>query len=472
MSHRAHGGPSPPPRWDRGIALGTVASLLAHGAFLAYVGMRLSTPDVGIAFELPQEMEFGLTEAVEVEAAPGGDEPAPEDGEPGAVGDGVPENADDVDQDRSESDEDPDPSEQGEQPKPRPERKAKVSTPKRADDGDGFGTRALPPGAQLALRMNMERVRASPLAPNIRRLLANVPDWQAVLGGSGLEPVDDLARILIATPDLHRSKVVIAGRHEGDSALPRDIVARMAAAHGKPAEWTRDEGVPVAPWPDRDVTERRIALIGRSHFAISRPQDLPRLLAIAQARQARQAQAGEEGEGATLDPEAWGKALLALGDDEALTLEVEGARHFVRGPMADRFPIRLRVAAEDRPNGHVRLTAEGTYDTPQAATDALVYAERVREAYARNVLLQLSGMARVLREAKMTQDGEQVKFRTELTLDQTRLLLGYIEGFLVRGQPPAKATGGRLPQEEPTPDTEDGSEDPPPPNPYLERGLP
>jgi hypothetical protein len=443
-------GPTTPPRWRVGIAMGLLGSLVAHGAFLAYVGAYLSTPDVGLSFELPEDVEFGLTEAVEVEAAPGAAEPEPPPEAASATG---------VGGDTSTEDETPDPddgpSKDEADPKP-PEDAAKT------DQGsdDGFGTRALPPGAQLALRMDMTRIRASPLAPNIRRLLGNVPDWQAVLGGSGLEPVDDLARVLIASPNLHRSRVVIAGRHEGDPDLPRDIVTRMAAARGQVAEWTTDEGVPVAPWPDADTTERHIAIIGKSHFAISRPDDLPRLLAIAQARQAR---TGPDGDGtAGPDPEAWGEALLALGEDEALALEVEGARHFVRGPMTARFPTRLRIAAQELPNGRVRLSGEGTYDSPDAAQDALEYAERVREAYARNVLLQLSGLGRALRQAELEATAETLRFETELTLDQIRLMLGYIEGFLSRGQPPGRPSPGRQPPRDDPP----ADEDAPLPNPY------
>lgn len=417
-------GPTRPPRWGIGIALGALASLLGHGAFLLYVGMRLTTPDVGLTFELPEDAQFGLTEAVEVEAAEGPDTPEPPSESSGASAAGT-AMKDDA---QESSDDDADEGDGEEEPS-----KTDSHGPDAEDDPNhGFGTRALPPGAQLALRMNMTRIRSSPLASDIKELLANVPDWQAVLGGSGLEPVDDLARLLIASPNLHRSTVVIAGRHEGDADLARDIVARMANAHGQSAEWSRDEGVPVAPWPDRDATERRIALIGTQHFTISRPQDLPRVLAIAQARQAEQADGGTT---AAPDPEAWAEALLSLEDDEALTLEVEGARHFVRGPMQDRFPIRMRVAIQELPTGRVQISAEGTYGGPDDAGEALAYAERVREAYASNVLLRVAGVTRVLREAELEHDGATLTGRMELTLEQIRLLLGYVEGVLARGQP-------------------------------------
>jgi hypothetical protein len=434
-------GPSTEPRWQARIAVGALASLALHVSFLAYVGWVFTAPDVGLSFELPTEVEFGLTEAVEAATAPE-PEPVPEEPPAGsAVG---------VDT-------------EGSAEKPAPPRKEPRPPPQQPSGPEAeFGTRALPPGAQLALRMNMARIRNSPLAPNVRRLLANIPDWQAVLGGSGLEPVDDLERVLIASPNLHRSRVVIGGRHEGDPALPRDIVARMAETRGKAADWTTAEGIPVAPWHDDDTTERLIALIGPGHFAISRPEDLPRVLAIAQARQARKARANADSDSSGLDPTAWGEALLSLGDDEAITLEVEGARNFVRGPMAARFPTRLRIAAVEHPSGLVRLATEGSFDSTDEATAARDFAEQVREAYARNVFLQLSGLGNVLKEAELSQDGSTLRLRLDLNVAQVRLLLGYIEGFLSRGQPPPRP-GRPSPPPAPEPVTEAGAETEPGP---------
>jgi hypothetical protein len=427
-------GPSTEPRWKTGIAVSALASLALHVSFLAYVGWVFTAPDVGLTFELPTEVEFGLTEAVEAAAAPEPD-PTPEEPPAGAAA------AVDT---------------EGTTEEPAPPKKEPRPPPQQPPGPEAeFGTRALPPGAQLALRMDMARIRNSPLAPNVRRLLANIPDWQAVLGGSGLEPVDDLERVLIASPNLHRSRVVIAGRHEGDPALPRDIVARMAETRGKSAEWTTAEGIPVAAWHDDDTTERLIALIGPGHFAISRPEDLPRVLAIAQARQARKARASADSEPSGPDPTAWGEALLSLGDDEAITLEVEGARNFARGPMAARFPTRLRIAAVEHPNGLVRLATEGSYDSTDEATAARDFAEQVREAYARNVFLQLSGLGNVLKEAELSQDGSTLRLRLDLNVAQVRLLLGYVEGFLSRGQPPPRPDRpSPPPASEPAPEAE------------------
>ena len=59
----------------------------------------------------------------------------------------------------------------------------------------------------------MKRVRESPLGPDVTSFLRGVPDWQLLLEGSGIDPVSDLDRLLVATPNLQRSKLVLAGQH-------------------------------------------------------------------------------------------------------------------------------------------------------------------------------------------------------------------------------------------------------------------
>lgn len=463
MNGEPQGGPiaarpsrQPGPR----LATALLASLLLHGAAFAYVQWVATMPDVGIQFQLPVNVELGMTDAVEPAAAP-----PPSAASPPAKAASAHAGASTVDAGV------PAPPHAKASKKRRPEREH--AKPKLASTGrtrgatgatpEGFGTQALPPGAQIALRMDMGVIRRSPLAPDVRKLLGSIPDWQAILGDAGIAPLDDLDRVLIASPDLSRERVVIAGRYTGDPSLPRDIVAHMAAAHDEPVSWSTKDGVPVAPWPDRDATRRMIALIGQHQFTISRPEDLKRVLAVAQARQKSRHRPSHDD---APNPEKWGEALLSMGDGEALSLEVEGARHFVRGPMATRFPTRLRIAVVQLSDGRVQLNGQGTYDSPEEARAALDFAERVRQAYAHQMLLRLMGMASPLEDAQLKVDGSTLDFQTDLTLAQIRLVLGYVQGVISQQQ---RAPGPNAPSGAPA-----GGGEPaagalgqrPPPNPY------
>jgi hypothetical protein len=280
-----------------------LVSCLLHAGFSWLVAVVFRPPALGIEFQVPIDVELGLSE--ELAAAPLPAPAPPPEPEASAANPTV--------------------AGEGEVKKPKPKPKPKPEQPKVAHDGgvaDGGelladpnappGSR-LPPGAQIAVRVDMARIRTSPIAADIRGLLAAIPDWQALLDGSGIDPVDQLDRLLIATPNLQRAKVVIAGRFVGEPRMVDEAVQHMAEAHGGQARWHQlPGGIRVAPWLNADETPREIAVVGPSHFTISRPEDLERVLAIAAARAQHHRDAGEPAQPAD--------ALLSMEAGEGLSL--------------------------------------------------------------------------------------------------------------------------------------------------------
>ena len=182
-------------------AFGLVASLAVHLAAFAYIASATAQFDFDFELTLPIEVEFGLTGEMEMAAA---DMPPKATGTPdprwsGALGEdgddhtpdaGVPMDTDAGTDAGTDADADAD--------------EVEAVAPSTL-----AGPSRIPPGAQLALRVDMKRVRASPLAPDVTRFLQGVPDWQLLLAGSGIDPVADLDRLLVATPNLQRSKLPV-----------------------------------------------------------------------------------------------------------------------------------------------------------------------------------------------------------------------------------------------------------------------
>jgi hypothetical protein len=282
-----------------------------------------------------------------------------------------------------------------------------------------------PPGAQIALRLNMQSLRDSALADDVARFLAAVPDWRLMLDGSGIEPLRDLDRVYLASPNLQRASFVVAGQYAGDAKLPERAVQSLARARKAPARWRMRDGIAVAPWHDADETERVIALVGPRQFAITRPEDLPRILAVARALAVRAA----EDTGATqTDPM---QALLALDASQALSLAIEGARQFVHGNMRgipERFEAVVQVP--DAKTGRIPVTMSGVFDTPDAAAEAVRYWESVRRRYAGHPIVALVGMSSPLRNAVIEASDLRVTVRTEVTLAQARVVLGFLRDSL------------------------------------------
>lgn len=426
-------------------SLGLVASLALHLAAFAYIASATAQFEFDFDLTLPAEVEFGVTDGMDFAAAPSAaaravaatspEEPSPQR-DALIVDAGVPEA-------------EPEPPRPREQAK-RHEKKAPSEDALAAADRDqdsGLdavaapsteGPSRLPPGAQLALRIDMKRVRESPLGPDVTQFLNGVPDWQLILAGSGIDPVSDLDRLLVATPNLQRSKLVLAGKHRRNEAFSRKSVTRLARSRGRTVRWQQRDGVPTAPWYNRDSTPRTIGLLSTHHFSITRREDLKRVLALAKARELRDAE--REGLVVARGPDA----LLSMGPGEALSLEVEGVHRFVVGSVK-HVPERLRVAVSESGSDQATVRALATYASAEEAKEAAAYWNKVATFYSKQLILSLAGFGKTIRRMEVEPDEERVRVTFKLNADQIRFILSYAEGRL-RGS--GGATKPRQPREQ------------------------
>jgi hypothetical protein len=189
------------------------------------------------------------------------------------------------------------------------------------------------------------------------------------------------------------------------------------------ANWRTRRGIALAPWANADSTPRVIALVGPTHFTISREEDLDRVLAIAAAR-------ASKGRGkAALPQGSVADALLAMEENEGLSLEVEGVEQFVRRARGG-IPLRLRISARQRDEASLTLRGLLAYADQDAASQALDYWQRARDKYARNALVNLLGLGSVLKDAELSQDAADLHVTLTLSVEQTRLILGYVREAL------------------------------------------
>lgn len=422
--------------------LGLVASLVFHAAVFGYIASRTANFDFDFDLALPTEVEFGLTEGMS--GGPSGraatalgaatDEPAQPQDQPdeGTTLDGGMPDPPETDSDTDAvADADADIG-------------TDAGTGTVADtDTDGeipegpstiTGPSRIPPGAQLALRIDVKRIRQSPLGPDVTRFLMAIPDWQLLLDGSGIDPIEDLDRLLIASPNLERAKLVLAGKHRRGPSFVEQGVRRMAKSRGRRAPWRLRQGVKTAPWHNLDTTPRTLAVLGPRHFTITRARDLPRILGVINARELRDAK--DEGLVAARGPDA----LLSMGPEEAVSLEIEGVHWFVRGNV-QHVPERVRVAVRETGADEATVTALATFASDEAATRASNYWKRVADFYAQQLFVSIAGFGKTLRRLELTPDGRRIEISFKLNADQIRFILSYLEGLLQgrRGATPVPA---------------------------------
>ncbi len=413
------------PRW--GGLLGLLASLGVHALAAGYLSHFTLAEPFEIEFAVPAEIEFGLTDEIvgkRTAVAPAAPPPTP----PKAVEQDIV-----VPDDQKKSppkDEAKPPSEPA--AKPDPSQNDKPATGEQSSDEDS--DYRVPPGAQIALRINMERVRTSPAAEDVQRLLKVLPDWHAILDGSGVEPTEDLNRLLIATPNLRRSRLILAGEHARAEGYVREVQQKFAASRGESSSFRVEHGVPTAPWPNRDRTRRVISIIGPKHFAITRPEDLDAVLAVAQARGTSPDSENNNPSGdrsdASVETAAFA-ALVAMNEHEVVSLEVESAKQFAIR-RAEYVPERFQLSIEDRAQ-RVLASSTGRFSSEKEAAQAKTFWNAVRDRYARNPFVALTGLDTPLRRTSIEQRGRSLHFSTTLSYHHLRLLLGYLEGFASGG---------------------------------------
>lgn len=423
------------PLGRRSAIAGWASSIAIHAAIAWLATVALEPPDTGFELQVPEEIELGLIEASEVE------EPAP-----------VPEPAEAAEASSE-------PSEQGSgQARARPDAGPPADAQRRRRDAQpdagpmiaGLGTGPplafLPAGAQLALRIDMDRIRSSPLGQDVRELLAVMPDWQGLLAGSELDPVRDVSRLLIATPNLDRSRMVYAGRLSAEAGAPRAIVEAFARARGAEAHWSERGGIPRTEWPGPDGIARDVALIGDRHFVIARGEDLPRVLAIAAARRGRRAPAS----GAPA-PTSAADALLSMEEAEGLSIEIENVAAFVRrSPPGLALPERMRLAMIEREDG-VEVRALASFARAEDAEPARAWLEHQIEILSGNLVVALYGLAGPIERIDLGTEAHTLRAETRLRYSELRTIFGLLRGLFDRRPGPTTRTPPPMPPPEPPP---------------------
>jgi hypothetical protein len=278
-------------------------------------------------------------------------------------------------------------------------------------------------GATIALNVDLERVRQSALLLETEALLEVIPEWQLLLAGSGLDPVEDLERVFVATPNLERSSLVVAGRVRSRGKIER-AVQTLASERGQPAAF-RDEGsAQVAPWWNRGPTKRQLAITHADRFVITRQSDLRRVLGVARSLERTRVREGfDKGE---VQKEG---GLLAMRGDEAVALWVEGVRHYVASEDI-AVPSSLRMSIERVDEFKTRLRASGRYESNAQAQASLEYVDAFRKRLTDHPRVIYLGLKSALDNARIEREDNMLVMNVELTLHQTRYLMGYVSKAL------------------------------------------
>lgn len=300
-------------------------------------------------------------------------------------------------------------------------------------DGGGGDLGFAPRGAQIGLQIDTDRIRHSSLVLETEALMRIVPAWHDLLRGSGLHSFEDLSRIFVATPDLDRASIVLAGNLRSGERAVREAVARLAHRRQRTAPFAPRHGLAVAPWYGPDDAERAVVLLGRNRFAITRATDVERVVEVLRALGARTPVASDATSGAS-----------ELSGDEALVLFVEDVRRFAA--VADpALPRSLRLAITPIDEFYASVHVRARYTSPADAETGRRAIDLVRTTLVDHAKIAELGLRSLVEEIELGWKGREVHASVRITLHQMRTLLAFARHALrPRGDakiaPASKAT--------------------------------
>jgi hypothetical protein len=271
----------------------------------------------------------------------------------------------------------------------------------------------LPAGTKVIGRLDMARVRRSPLGPDISSAIRSTPTWQRLAGGAGLDPVRDFDAIVAGGDALYTDRRVVVLRHPHSEAEVRQRILGLAVDRGASPEWREVEGFSAVTWPMPQTSLTYSLVITAPGELVLAPDDeLGRIAEVARDHALRRA----AGAGDVLEPYLAGRR-----PDEIATLVMDVP--LPARPGYPEPPQRTRVEI-DEAEGDAVLSVRAEFEDGARASAAGRWVDEQRAFYASQMMVRAVGMHRPLEAARVEASGPQLAIDARLSSEEIRRVLG------------------------------------------------
>ncbi|MFO0714836.1 MAG: hypothetical protein U0353_33660 [Sandaracinus sp.] len=272
----------------------------------------------------------------------------------------------------------------------------------------------LPEGHLVLARLDMARVRRSPVAVDVESAMVAQPTWQNLAGGSGIRPVQDLDQMVVAADGVYAQRRVAVLRYVGTEAMVRDRLLALSVARSLPLTWSEVDGFAVSTMPVALPVPHSVVLTAEHEVVVCPTDDVARVVAVARDHARRRASAGPD---AVLEPQ------LTFAAGEVATLISSEPMPAYAGYPTPPQSYRMH-AMEDDASHQVFVYLHGEFATEADAQAALDWALASARQYASEFIVRGAGLSRPLEVLTGTRQGTAIDLQTNLTVDEVRRGLG------------------------------------------------
>ncbi|MDQ3035441.1 MAG: hypothetical protein M3Y87_23755 [Myxococcota bacterium] len=274
----------------------------------------------------------------------------------------------------------------------------------------------LPQGTKVVARLDMARVRRSPIASDISSAIRATETWQRLAGTSGIDPVQDFDAMLVGGDALYTDRRVVVIRHPRTEAEVRQRILAMAIDRGAAPEWREVFGLPAVPWPmPRSSVSYSLVITAPNELVLAPDDDLERIAAVARDHAARRPARST----AAIEPQ-----LAAMRAAEIATIVLD-----VPPPARAGYPEppqHTLVEVDESAAGDAVIAIHSEFESEAQASAAHAWLRQQVQFYSGQMMVRAIGMNRPLEEARFALDGTRLALGTHLTPDELRRLLGML----------------------------------------------
>ncbi len=272
----------------------------------------------------------------------------------------------------------------------------------------------LPEGHRVLARLDMSRVRRSPVSADVESAMIATTTWQSLAGGSGIQPVRDLDTMVIGADGLYATRRVAVLRYVGTEAMVRERLLALSVARSLPLTWSEADGFAVATMPVALVVPHSVVLTASHEIVVCPTDEVPRVAAVARDHARRRETAGPE---AILEPQ------LTFAQGELATMISTEPMQARPGYPAPPQTYRLH-AMEDDASHQLFVYIHGEFATEAEAQGALDWSLASARQYANEFLVRGAGLSRPLEALTGTRQGTAIDLQTNMTVEEVRRGLG------------------------------------------------